>query len=57
MQLLCPQAFGCEWHAEVKAADTTNALDWMFLLCSRSAPPPLHYFSLDLRSLKHRLTD
>jgi hypothetical protein len=24
MQLLCHQVFGCEWHAEMKAEDTTN---------------------------------
>lgn len=51
MQLVCPQVFGCEWHAEMKAADATNGLDWMLLLCGRSAPLPL-LFSLDLWSLK-----
>jgi len=25
MQVLCLQVFGCEWHAQMKAADTTNA--------------------------------
>jgi hypothetical protein len=37
MQVLCPKVFGCEWHAEMKAADTINMLrlDVMyFLLCT-----------------------
>ena len=51
MQLVCPQVFGCEWHAEMKAADATNGLDWMLLLCGRSAPLPL-LFSFDLWSLE-----
>lgn len=44
MQLLCHQVFGCEWHAEMKAADTTNA--WLgFFFYAAEAPPLL--FSLD----------
>lgn len=44
MQLLCHQVFGCEWHAEMKAADTTNAIGLDSSFMQQKRPPLLHYF-------------
>lgn len=46
MQHVCLHMFGCEWHAEMKAADTTKAQIGCFFKC----PPPLLplLFSLEI---------
>jgi len=52
MQLLCPQVFGCEWHAAMKAADATNASIGCFFYAAEAPPPLLYYFLCILSTFK-----
>jgi len=38
MQLLCPQVFGSQWHAQIKAADATNASIGCFFYAAEAPP-------------------